>query len=286
MINRYGLKRRTLSPLVVGFAALGLTAACTGGLSAPYTGPEPAPSPLVQWPTPSGNHPVDNPIWVNGVMDGKMQRFFGVDEHGTASQAEGQEPLFNIADGGTLKNAILGFPAADGIHCRGSCTLENVWWDRVGEDAATFRGQTDDDIMLIKGGGASGARDKVFQSNQRGTMIIQGFYVEWFGKLFRSCGNCSRQSPRHVIVENVTAVAGPDSDALVGVNINYGDTAEFRGVNTVYDTAGDMPVCLMYEGNNVGAEPKKLGEGSNGENCIRVNDNVNVIKEYGGLPDY
>ena len=33
--------------------------------------------------------------------------------------------------------------------------------------------------MVIIGGGASGARDKVFQSNGRGTMHIKDFYVEW-----------------------------------------------------------------------------------------------------------
>ena len=43
------------------------------------------------------------------------------------------------------RNCLLGTddgrgPAADGVHCKGSCTLRNVWWQDVGEDAATFKG--------------------------------------------------------------------------------------------------------------------------------------------------
>jgi hypothetical protein len=234
---------------------------------------------LVNWPVPSGEKPVDNPIWVYGTLDGKMMRYYGVDDLGTSDQDEGQEPLFRLADGAVLENVILGDPAADGVHCDGSCTLRNVWWERVGEDAATFRGKSDRDTMLIEGGGASGAMDKVFQSNRKGTMIIKNFYVEWFGKLFRSCGNCSIQGKRKVIVENVTAVAGPKTESLVGLNINYGDTVEFRGKSVMYDLLNKVPVCLRYEGNNSGAEPRKLGAGEEGENCRNL-ARVTVLNSY------
>ena len=43
-----------------------------------------------------------------------------------------------------------------------------------------------------------------------------------FGKLYRSCGNCSTQYKRAVVIDNVTATSGK---SLVGINTNYGDTA-------------------------------------------------------------
>jgi len=259
-------------------ALLGLPslAACTSPYSGEYLGPKPAPSPLVHWPVATANRAVAHPIWVTGEFDGELTRFYGVDDLGTATQDENQEPLFQLADGAVLSNVILGQPAADGIHCRGSCTLNNVWWERVGEDAATFRGKTEDDVMLVNGGGASGAVDKVFQSNGRGTMIIKNFYVESFGKLYRSCGNCSAQGRRTVIIENVTAVAGPTTASLVGVNVNYGDVAEFRGKSVFYDPQQKSPVCLKYEGNAIGSEPIKLGSGADPANCKYSPANVEV----------
>jgi hypothetical protein len=216
---------------------------------------------LVKWPRPTGNKPVGTTIRVKNSFDGGMVRYYGIDELGTNDQDEHQGAIFDLDDGATLSNVILGDPAADGVHCNGSCTLNNVWWERVGEDAATFRGKTDSATMIVNGGGASGAVDKVFQHNGRGTMIIKDFYVEWFGKLWRSCGNCKSQFRRHVIIENVTAIAGPKTKALVGVNVNYGDVAEFRGTNTLYDKSGKTIVCLKYEGNATGLEPVEVGTG-------------------------
>jgi hypothetical protein len=42
----------------------------------------------------------------------------------------------------------------------GSCTIENVWWAAVCEDALTLKKDGD---ATITGGGATGAKDKVFQ---------------------------------------------------------------------------------------------------------------------------
>jgi hypothetical protein len=122
--------------------------------------------------------------------------------------------------------------------------------------------------MTIDGGGASGAIDKVFQSNGFGTMIIKNFYVEHFGKLYRSCGNCSRQTARHVIIENVTAVVGKRSSSLVGINENYGDSATFRGQTTIYRAVKpSFPVCQKWVGNSKGLEPKKTTTDVDGHLC-------------------
>src|SRR5688500_11064280 len=233
----------------------------------PRANTQPAPSPLVEWPKPSGEREVDSTIRVLDHFDGKMVRFYGVDDLGTSSQEEAQDPMFRLSDGAVLENVILGDPAADGIHCYGSCTLKNVWWERVGEDAATFRGQQPDDVMIIDKGGASGARDKVFQNNGVGTMVIKNFYVENFGKLYRSCGNCSRQSARTVVIENVTALLDSDAETLVGLNENYGDRAIFLGKNVFYTAAKpSWPVCQRYFGNSRGLEPKKTTKGPD-QNC-------------------
>ena len=168
--------------------------------------------------------------------------------------------MFDLADGATLRNVILGSPAADGVHCQGSCTLENVWWEDVGEDAATFRGSSSAQQMTIRCSGARAASDKIFQHNGAGTLTIQNFFAENFGKFYRSCGNCMTQYARHVVLQDVTARQGL---TLVGINANYGDTADFDRI-TVY---GGMTICERYEGNNSGVEPVWAGEGPDSEHC-------------------
>jgi hypothetical protein len=230
---------------------------------------QPKATPLVNWPKPVGEVALDYTKRVYDHFDGKMQRFYGVDDLGTSGQEEDQFPLFRLSDGAVLENVIIGDPAADGIHCYGSCTLKNVWWERVGEDAATFRGAKDSDVMIIDKGGASGAKDKVFQNNGIGTMVIKNFYFEHFGKLYRSCGNCSRQAGRTVILENITAVVGKKSSCLVGINENYGDVAIFRGINQIYvSEKPKVPVCQKFIGNAKGLEPKKSSVGADGKYCF------------------
>jgi hypothetical protein len=254
--------------LALASSLLALAGCAAKGESVVYFNRDPAPSPLVNWPRPVGEVEVAATRRISGHFDGKMQRFYGVEELGTSGQEEDQEPLFRLSDGAVLENVIIGDPAADGIHCYGSCTLKNVWWERVGEDAATFRGQSEDDVMIIDGGGASGALDKVFQSNLFGTMVIKNFYVEHFGKLYRSCGNCSRQNARRVIVENVTAVVGAKSSCLVGINENYGDQAIFRGMNLIYrGEKPTFPACQKWIGNSKGLEPKKTTTDADGVFC-------------------
>lgn len=168
--------------------------------------------------------------------------------------------MFRVADGGTVENVIIGSPAGDGIHCDGSCTLRNVWWEDVGEDAATLR-----DTSLIDGGGARLAEDKVFQHNGTGTVTIQNFELEDFGKLYRSCGNCSKQYERHVVIRDVTVIA--PGGALVGTNTNYGDTAALSGITIIGDPAKKIRICERYIGNDSGGSPRKTGSGADGTYC-------------------
>ncbi|KAH9875744.1 hypothetical protein IAQ61_003208 [Plenodomus lingam] len=91
----------------------------------------------------------------------------------------------------------------------------------------------------VIGGGAYHASDKVIQHNGCGTVNIINFYVEDYGKLYRSCGN------------GVTAKNGGE---LAGINSNYGDTATLKNVCSDAKTK-----CQMYTGCAGGCEPKKNG---------------------------
>jgi hypothetical protein len=211
-------------------------------------------------PPATGEQLVTETIEVSGNFDGANKRFIGSGDLGDGGQAEGQDPLFRLAAGATLSNVILGSPAADGVHCAGSCTLRSVFWEDVGEDAATFRGTNA--TVVVDGGSAANASDKVFQDNRGagGSVTIRNFEASGFGKLYRSCGNCSTQAARSVVLQNITA---SDGDVLVGINTNLGDTARLSGLNV-----GDIGICDLFEGNNTGDEPEKIGEGPNSTTCI------------------
>ncbi|TQL01035.1 pectate lyase [Cellulomonas sp. SLBN-39] len=207
------------------------------------------------WPTTTGQVDVSATIAISGTRDMGMVRYYGLGDEG---QDEGQDPMFRLADGAVLKNVILGTGAADGIHCTGTCTLENVWWEDVGEDAATFRGSSASQTMTVVGGGARSASDKVFQHNGPGTFVIRNFQASGFGKLYRSCGNCSTQHARTVRVENVQVTTPASS--LVGINSNYGDRATLTGVIIVNDASRKVAVCEEYRGVTSG-EPTKISSG-------------------------
>jgi pectate lyase len=213
------------------------------------------------WPAATGStQQLSKTMSVSKDFDGKLQRFVS-NGLGDGSQSEGQSPLFELADGATLENVIIGAPAADGIHCLGSCTLRNVWWEDVGEDAATLKGSSSSQVMSIDCGGAKLAADKVFQADGPGTMKISNFYAQTFGKLYRSCGNCSKQSARHVVLSGISAVGGKD---LAGVNENYNDTATFSNILV----APGIVICQRFTGNSSGAEPPATGSGADGKVCI------------------
>ena len=118
--------------------------------------------------------------------------------------------------------------------------------------------------MTIDSGGAKAASDKVFQHNGPGTMNIKNFQVQDFGKLYRSCGNCSSQYTRHVEFDNVRS---PSSGPLAGINTNYNDTAKFSASRSRRLQLGSC-ICERYNGNSSGAEPTKIGSGADGTNCI------------------
>jgi hypothetical protein len=126
---------------------------------------------------------------ISGTFDGGYKTYGRGVKCGGQAEGGNADAVFLLADGATLKNAIIGKDQNEGVHCLGACTIENVWWDAVCEDALTFKGNGNGKVI---GGGARGAADKVIQHNGVGSITIDGFTVTDFGKLYRSCGNCKQ----------------------------------------------------------------------------------------------
>ncbi|WP_327002995.1 pectate lyase [Dactylosporangium sp. NBC_01737] len=224
------------------------------GTTTPTTG---GGNPSTTWPSKSGDAGVSGTVKVSGTLDGGMKRYCCI---GDGGQSESQDPMFELANGATIKNVIIGAPAGDGIHCLGTCTIQNVWWEDVGEDAATFLG-TGGGTSYVIGGGAKSASDKVFQHNGNGTVNISGFYLENAGKLYRACGNCTNSYQRHVVVDNIIVKS---TKVIAGINTNWGDTARFTRI-VVY---GSATICDKYKGAPKGSEPTHIGSGADGVNCF------------------
>ncbi len=109
-------RRWRLAPLPLVTAGLVAT-----GLAVTQTGAQAA-----TWPTPKSTTTVTSTQSVSGTKDFGLVRYKAGGAMGDGGQSESQKPIFELADGATIKNVIIGSPAADGIHCKGSCTLVNV----------------------------------------------------------------------------------------------------------------------------------------------------------------
>ncbi|QWP75294.1 pectate lyase [Lysobacter sp. K5869] len=178
----------------------------------------------------------------NNCPAGTVVRYLG----DPGDQTESQKPTFILRNNAVLKNVVIGDGSnsgtnrnyrgrgGDGIHCYGSCSLLEVYWDDVGEDAATFKNNQPSDVFLVQGGGARLAKDKTFQHNGPGIMKIEQFEIERAGKLYRSCGNCKTQYSRTVYITDVIA---SDTGVIAGINSRYangvaGDKATLTRVST------------------------------------------------------
>lgn len=244
-----------------------------GGASGTGGSTPSAPSCNTTLPTPTSKITVSATVQITGTKDYGMQQVCAdPNTLGPGDQSENQKAVFMLGANAVLKNVIVGgagCSAADGVHCEsGSCTLENVWFGDVGEDAISFKGSNTSQVMTIIGGGAFSATDKTIQHNGPGTIKISGFYVNNAGKIYRSCGNCSTQYARHVVLDRVTAKG---VKTLVGLNANYGDTAKLTNIILC---GGSATICQRFTGNNTGAEPVSIGSGPDGTNCIYSNSDI------------
>ena len=115
--------------------------------------------------------------------------------------------------------------------------------------------QTLTPLPIVTGGGATGAEDKVIQHNGKGTVTINGFTVDDFGKLYRACGNCKESAERHVVIKGVKASNGK---LLAGINSNFGDTAT---IDTATCATGVKTICEEFKGTTPGNEPDSVSTG-------------------------
>lgn len=174
----------TVTPGTGGAPSTGGTSS-TGG-SMPDVGPGPC-----GCETPAGEYgdDIDDTIVVGSgeVYDGGCKIFrANPSTLGPGDQTEGQGAVFDIEDGGTLRNVVLGASAADGIHTMGDATLENVHWLDIGEDALTVEGSG---TVTINCGSATAAEDKMFQVNAESEIHITNFTGSNAGKFMRQNGD-------------------------------------------------------------------------------------------------
>jgi pectate lyase C len=119
-------------------------------------------------------------------FDGGGKRFIAGAALGDGSQSETQKPVFRLEAGAKLMNVVLGSPAADGIHCYGDATLENIVWEDIGEDALTIKAPGG--TVTLDGGSATDGADKVFQINAASTFKVSNFRASHAGKFIRQNG--------------------------------------------------------------------------------------------------
>ncbi|KAI3572724.1 pectate lyase [Fusarium oxysporum f. sp. albedinis] len=200
-------------------------------------------------PTPVGSIvSLSAPSVISGSKDMGNKEYDRGRPCNTDEDTGSENAVFILENGATLSNVIIGSNQLEGIHCKGACTLNNVWFRDVCEDAISALGNGD---VLIQGGGAQEAKDKVVQHNGRGTVTIKDFTVVNAGKLYRGCGDCTNNGgPRNVVIQNVRAKGVSE---LVGINSNYGDTAD------VSESCGSnvKKVCQEYKGVEKGSGDSK-----------------------------
>ncbi|TMW64580.1 hypothetical protein Poli38472_011461 [Pythium oligandrum] len=228
------------------------------------------------WPASKGTVTYAAPkvIKTGEVFDGGMKTYERSNVKCAGGEGGKESAVFLVEPGATLKNVIIGKNQVEGVHCeKHDCTIENVWWTDVCEDALSIKGGSASSVSKVIGGGARYADDKVIQQNGPGKVSVDGFYAYDFGKLYRSCGNCKTQYKRQVEFKNVLAVKPKVSIATI--NTNLGDTATFTNVR-VQSTKSNPKVCAWSQGVTSG-EPKELGSGPS-DKCKYSTSTVTITK--------
>ncbi|KZL73079.1 pectate lyase [Colletotrichum tofieldiae] len=167
----------------------------------------------------------------------------------TDVETPGGHPVFILEDGATLSNVIIGAGQVEGIHCRGACTLKNVWFRRACDYSIILNGNGN---VLVEGGGVQGRAETAVFHKGRGTVTVKNFTAIDSGRLYRSCGDCfNNGGPRNIVVENLKA---KNINLIAGINSNFGDTATVAGSCG----AGVTKVCQEFKGVNKGQESPKV----------------------------
>ncbi|OWY93890.1 Polysaccharide lyase, partial [Phytophthora megakarya] len=151
----------------------------------------------------------------------------------------------------------------------------------------SIKGGNTSSVSRVIGGGARYADDKVVQHNGYGTVVIDGFFAQDFGKLYRSCGNCkSNPRQRFLNVTNVyadlTVIQAERVDpnvSIVMMNENFGDEAVLRNIY-VKPGAENYTECASSLGvNKSGARPVILSNGPKNPVCQYTMDEVHIVQD-------
>ncbi|WP_122377768.1 pectate lyase, partial [Pseudomonas cannabina] len=151
----------------------------------------------VQVPKASGDTVVVNQtikVGAGETFDGQGKTFTASNALGDGGQGESQKPLFELAEGATLKNVNLGQNEADGIHVKAATdakvTIDNLHAENVGEDLITVKGEGGAKLtnLDIKNSSAQGADDKIIQLNADTHLNVDGFKATDFGTMVRTNG--------------------------------------------------------------------------------------------------
>lgn len=243
----------TLAPAIGG-----ATTQNGAGIGSPAPGPA---APTTSGPTPtldnSGAAPVSfptassSPTVVNQtikvgpgeVFDGEGKTFTAGAALGDGGQGESQKPIFELAEGATLKNVIIGDNGADGVHVKAgtdqAVNVDNVHWTNVGEDALTVKpGGASVTNLNITNSSAQGANDKIFQLNADANVNVDNFKARDFGTFMRTNGG--QQGDWNLNLSNISAENGKyafvNSDAE-GVNL----TTQNIDLNNVENAYSKLP---------------------------------------------
>jgi pectate lyase len=85
-------------------------------------------------PTRSGNIvSLAQPSVISGSRDFGNQEFDRGRDCNTDDDTGSSSAVFILENGASISNVIIGVRQLEGIHCRGACTLTNVWFRDVCE---------------------------------------------------------------------------------------------------------------------------------------------------------
>lgn len=202
------------------------------------------------------------------------------------ADSESQPAVLTLKNSSIRNVKLSANGGSDGIHCNnGNCTLADVTWNDICEDAATNK--SEGGTMTIVGGtaynsasgGAGGKPDKIFQHNSKNswTIVSGGFTTTGHnGKLWRSCGNCSSNGgPRKLLAYDVKINGTIDS--IAGVNRNFGDFAIIRNLKIKNWGSVNTKICEEFQGVQSGSSSTKYGEYWNTNNCQVATSNVTAL---------
>lgn len=206
-----------------------------------------ADTPPFTWPKATKTVTLKAPIVVKAgtTFDAKLTKYVAAPVLGDGSQREGQRALFILEPGATLKNAILGFPAADGVHCKTAplktTKVINCHWLDVGEDALTITGNGK---FLASACQFQHATDKSVQINSAAEVTLSNCRFRKFARAIRGCGTCGNIA-YDITAEDCTAY---DGDTFLKLSNSKGRGVirglKAKNLSTIADASGGAKISI------------------------------------------